>query len=207
LYLKKFKTIISIFLFVLISQDFYSQSKVAGQTINYFGVLSTDLDSNMSKMTSDLYYTQLCELSNIIVNDCRNEISSTTSEEQLNLSDENLNFYFKVSKTDDSKWISSIFLVNKKTSKITSESKIYDSFYKILMEPKNNLQENLKKLYENYLNGTVSNLAANLNTTDSKFLILDFLPTKKLLLSMQEKVTKIAKICIFSSKTKKIIIN
>lgn len=166
--LKKNKSVISILLFILVTAGIYSQSKVAGQTINYFGVLSTDLDSNMSKMTSDLYYTQLCELTNITVNDCRNEASSITSEDQLTLSDENLNFYFKVSKTDESKWISSLFLVNKKTLKITSESKEYDSFYKILMEPKNTLQENLKKLYENYLSGSVSNITANLKD-DSKF--------------------------------------
>ena len=39
--------------------------------IDYYGIVSTEIDANMSKMTSDLYYTQLSEINNFSISDKR----------------------------------------------------------------------------------------------------------------------------------------
>lgn len=135
------------FSFVLSAQA----SANSNQIINYYGILASDLDSNMSKMTSDLYFTQLCEISTLSVNDYRSSNSENNLDENnINFIKENLNLYFKVNKIENStRWLLSIFLINNTNQKTYSEQKEYDSFYKILMEPKTSLQDSLKKLIYN----------------------------------------------------------
>lgn len=123
-----------------------------GQTqynIDYYGIVSTEIDQNMSKMTSDLYYTQLCEINNFVVNDKRIANSIEAAPENSQLSNDNLSFYAKIAKKENSsKWISSFTLIDKKNNTKQTETKEYDSYYKILMEPKSVLQASIKNLIE-----------------------------------------------------------
>ncbi len=141
--------------------------------VDYFGIQSENLDSNMKKMTSDLYFTQLGEFSNLTINDCRNSESSLDqisydnhgdfSLHEHNLfSNERLSFFARIKKDEDSsKWITSLFLIN--GDKKASISKEYDSFYKILMEPKSVLQENIKELLKNAFSAPDYNAQNNKN--------------------------------------------
>ena len=52
--------IVSLFISGLFAEERYS--------IDYYGIVATEIDANMSKMTSDLYYTQLCEINNFVIN-------------------------------------------------------------------------------------------------------------------------------------------
>lgn len=135
--------------FFCLTVPVYSQSKF---TIDYFGIVAAGVDDNMSKMTSDLYYTQLCELNTYIVNDRRNGIKMDKVPSSSDFSDGRLSFYAVITKKENSsKWISTINLYDSSRKSTLSEAKEYDSFYKILMEPKSTLKETITAL----LSGTV----------------------------------------------------
>jgi hypothetical protein len=70
--LKVFTKILLLSLYIL----FYC-SLLSAQTkysFDYYGIMADGVDDNMSKMTSDLYYTQLSEINNYIVSDKRESI-------------------------------------------------------------------------------------------------------------------------------------
>ena len=54
------KVFLLIIILIFFSKYFFSQN----YNIDYYGVVSTEIDSNMAKMTGDLYYTQLNEINN-----------------------------------------------------------------------------------------------------------------------------------------------
>lgn len=134
--------------------------------IDYYGIVSTEIDSNMSKMTSDLYYTQLSEITNFTLNDKRENSLMATSPDKSLLSPDNLSFYTVISKKQNSsKWISTITLINPKTNITESETKEYDSFYKILMEPQSVLHDSIINLLENKHETKSDNFAISENST------------------------------------------
>ena len=142
-------------LFSLIITSFFAEERYS---IDYYGIVATEIDSNMSKMTSDLYYTQLCEINNFVINDKRVESSMKTAPDKASLSTENLSFYTEISKKENSsKWVSTLKLINPNTNKTESQTKEYDSFYKILMEPKSVLHESILSLLENKQSSSSSN--------------------------------------------------
>lgn len=137
--------IIFIFLF-LFTFNFYAQN----YDIDYYGIVSTEIDSNMSKMTSDLYYTQLSEINNFTVTDKRTGTILTTIPSSDDFSESKLSFYTIISKDNNSdKWIATINVYDKSKQELHSKKKEYDSFYKILMESKNTLKDTIKQLIEN----------------------------------------------------------
>ena len=139
-----FKLKIHIFLFLFLTAEIFAQN----YNIDYYGIVATNIDSNMAKMTSDLYFTQLSEIQNFTVNDKRTaQISLTIDKTQF--SEQNLSFFSELQKDPtDEKWNVTFHIVDNKSKNEQTETKIYDSFYKILMEPKATLQESLKNLVE-----------------------------------------------------------
>ena len=122
-------------------------------SIDYFGIVATGVDDNMSKMTSDLYYTQLCEINSYTVQDKRNGIRMSSSPSTDEFEDGKISLYAVITKKDNSsKWISTITIYDSSRKATLSEAKEYDSFYKILMEPKSTLQETISSLLSG--NGT-----------------------------------------------------
>ena len=101
-------------------------------------------------MTSDLYYTQLTEINNFSITDKRTNPSLSERPDSDSFSDQNLSFFTHITKDISSdKWITTYFVVDKAHNEEHSKKKIYDSFYKILMEPKDVLRETIKQLIEN----------------------------------------------------------
>ena len=122
----------------------FSQSKYS---IDYFGIVAAGVDDNMSKMTSDLYYTQLCEINGYTVNDKRVGIRMSSTPSDSDFEDGKISLYAVISKKENtSKWISTINIYDSAKKATLSEAKEYDSFYKILMEPKASLQETISTL-------------------------------------------------------------
>lgn len=118
--------------------------------IDYYGIVSTEIDANMSKMTSDLYYTQLSEISNFSVSDKRTSPSLTERPDSSGFSEGKLSFFTLITKDSKSdKWITTYYVVDKARNEEHSRKKTYDSFYKILMEPKDVLKDTIKQLIEN----------------------------------------------------------
>ncbi|MCF0241963.1 MAG: hypothetical protein HUK25_04955 [Treponema sp.] len=119
-------------------------------TIDYYGVFSDNLDKNMADMTSELYYTQLCEIKNFQVTDKRTSIPSNNIPPQNFFSDRNLSFYTEIIQENESgKWITIIHLINRNENSELTSKKEYDSYYKILMESKSDLQKSFIALIQN----------------------------------------------------------
>ena len=123
--------------------------------IDYYGIVSTEIDANMSKMTSDLYYTQLSEINNFSVTDKRTPPSLSDRPDASAFADGKLSFFTLISKDNTSdKWITVYYVVDKTKNEEHSKKKIYDSFYKVLMEPKDVLKNTIKQLIENDTSST-----------------------------------------------------
>lgn len=101
----------------------------------------------MSKLTSDLYYTQLSELQNFTVVDKRTQFDSKNldSLDKSLFSEESKTFFAEINKNpSNDKW-ETVFHIFYEGNEVT-KSKEYDSYYKILMEPKDNLRATLSAL-------------------------------------------------------------
>lgn len=130
-------------------------SPLAAETIrnvDFFGVVSADADSNMVKMTEDLYYAQLGEITSLTVVDKR---ASGFAQKYLaegkpdfSAATSPLVFYALIEKSsqDAGKWICILNIADSATGDIHSYSKEYDSYYKILMESKASLQTVFQQL-------------------------------------------------------------
>lgn len=115
--------------------------------LDYCGIFSDDLDLNMAKLTSDLYYTQLSEFQNFTVVDKRAQFDTKdiNSVDKSLFSTKNKTFFAEINKNpSNDKWqaVFHIFYEGNEATKI----KEYDSYYKILMEPKDNLNATLSDL-------------------------------------------------------------
>lgn len=111
--------------------------------IDYYGIVSSEIDDNMAKMLSDLYYTQFQEISSFEVTDKRTQDCLKTIPSNDSINSSNFSFYSIITK-ENAKWISNLTIKNKNLNH--SVKKEFDSFYKILMEPKDILQASLKDL-------------------------------------------------------------
>ena len=138
------KLFITICIITFCCSEAFAQQKYS---IDYFGIVADGVDDNMSKMTSDLYYSQLCEINSYIVQYKRTGIKMDQVPSTSSFEDGNLSLFAVISRKENSnKWISSINLYDSSRKATYSESKEYDSFYKILMEPKASLQETISNL-------------------------------------------------------------
>lgn len=128
----------------MLGQKVFGQSNIK---IDYFGVISSEIDENMYKMTSDLYYTQLCEIQNFTVTDKRTDSELTSEPSVQSITSNSLGFYaFIEKKVGTGKWISTLIVINQANGQKKTQKKEYDSYYKILMEPKTVLQQSIKTL-------------------------------------------------------------
>lgn len=165
--LLKKSVLISIILFIF-SAGLSAQSYF----IDYYGIVSTEIDENMSKMTSDLYYTQLTEINNFTVTDKRTSPNLKNRPDISAFSESALAFFTLITKDSDSdKWITTYYVIDKANNEEHSKQKKFDSFYKILMEPKDVLRQTIKQLIENdtsakSLTSQTSSEAPDLTTTD-----------------------------------------
>ena len=165
--LLKKSVLISIILFIF-SAGLSAQSYF----IDYYGIVSTEIDENMSKMTSDLYYTQLTEINNFTITDKRTSPNLKNRPDISAFSENALSFFTLITKDSDSdKWITTYYVIDKANNEEHSKQKKFDSFYKILMEPKYVLRQTIKQLIENdtsakTLTSQASSEAPDLTPTD-----------------------------------------
>ena len=138
------KGLLTVFTLFLLCPALFAQTKYS---IDYYGIVADDVDDNMSRMTSDLYYTQLCEINSYTVQDKRTDVKMQSIPSADTFSDSKLSLYAVISKVENTgKWVSTISLYDNTRKSVFSEAKEYDSFYKILMEPKANLQSTITAL-------------------------------------------------------------
>lgn len=170
---------LAVFQLLLISNAF---PKSLAQ-IDFYGIASKDTEKNMLSMTEDIFFAQLKELE-YTINDRRSEnfsedfFSGNADFSQSEKPDTGI-FYAVISKIDAAEWKMELVLKTHGHKEPETENKIYNSYYKILMESKTSLRgivENLAKTSgeenktENNGAGSFSleNLAGN--WSDGKFL-------------------------------------
>lgn len=140
-----------VFLTVLLFLSFsiYAQTS---KEIDFYGVLSSDIDENMQKMTEDLYYNQLRDFSGTI-NDFRYNkqaaqeiVESIINETTIFDRPTQISFVATIKKLEDelSKWECKLYLKCTEENKILVLTKEYDSYYKILMESKTEVASVMK---------------------------------------------------------------
>ena len=136
------RIILSSFLFLIIWN-----LSAAEYQIDYYGIVSDKIDANMSKMISNLYNTQLSEISNFTVSDMRIAPSLKTRPAVSDLSSDSLSFFVDITKNEKNEtWIATYFIIDKLNNKEHSKQKVYDSFYKLLKEPKDMLKATIEDL-------------------------------------------------------------
>ena len=127
-------------------------STEAIKPIWFYGIASKDADKNMLSMTENLYFSQLKEM-NISITDKRNsnfsDVYFENPDTAFNESSDYSTFYAVIKKLPDSKWECKLFIQNPDKEAKTS-IKIYDSYYKIMMESK----LELNRMFSELISGT-----------------------------------------------------
>lgn len=158
-----------IFLILILCQKAFCQNTLK---IDYFGVISSEIDENMYKMTSDLYYTQLCEIQTFSVTDKRTDDELTQEPSVQSITKNSLAFYAEIEKKGNSgKWVATLNVISQSNGQKKTQRKEYDSYYKILMESKSVLQDSIKTLINSTSDDSsipsASKPAEELTSTDS----------------------------------------
>lgn len=147
--ISKVKNATFLFLFLGVSSMLFSQQPFK---IDFYGVISPDADQNMIKMTEDLYFTQLKDFG-LTLTDLRKKTKGENidSEEAIDFSEseKDSNAFFVIIKRQGdalSGWECKICLKDLKSDETFSTSRVYSSYYKILMESKETLSKTFDTL-------------------------------------------------------------
>lgn len=151
---KLFKTFLTFLFTIYFSNSLFAQNALK---IDYFGIISSEIDENMYKLTSDLYYTQLCEISNFSVTDKRKDTPLSSQPSLSEITKDSLAFFTLIEKAgENGKWNATLCVINKTNGEKKTQTKEYDSYYKILMEPKSVLQTSIKDLISKNQKNSIS---------------------------------------------------
>ena len=110
------------------------------QTVDFFATVSSSNDSNMIKMTTDLFYSQFLSVDGYTVNDRRAETFDPTSATR------NIAFYAQIEEDPEGGWICTLNAIEADGQRNVSSTKKYDTYYKILLDAKRSLENLLENL-------------------------------------------------------------
>lgn len=155
---KKIK--ILFFLFLACSAGAFCQEQI---DVFYYGIIADSVQVNQINISQDLFAAQIRTIPELNLIDFRNnglkesflsltdsEIKNIDSEklfslisnnEKLNESKNAIIFFTKIDKTEDETWNCTYYTKNLTTNKISSVSKNFETFYKILADAKNTISE------------------------------------------------------------------
>lgn len=123
--------------------------------IDYYGVVSVSSDTKMMKMAQDIFYTQLKSIDNIQVTDKRENLNSVLSDfpHRQNNSNANAAFFVQIIEkhlNENISWECDFIIQTLNDSKTYSKKETFDSYYKILTNAKNSLDELISPLKEKH---------------------------------------------------------
>lgn len=118
--------------------------------ITFYGAVSSSNDTATINMTEDLYFSHVKSLPQIILEDKR------SIKYQAGQGNEDVSFYPEIEEKDG-KWICTLVAVNNKNGKIITDTKEYDSYYRILMDAKSTIMN----VFENNDLGIYKNTSLN----------------------------------------------
>lgn len=113
------------------------------ETVDFFATVSSSKDSNMIKMTTDLFFAQFQAVDGYTVNDRRNENYDPGAETR------NISFYAEIQEDADSGWLCTLNAIKSDGKQNVSSTKKYDTYYKILLDAKPSLENLLRNLSGN----------------------------------------------------------
>ncbi len=96
--MKKRRFLLKIIFSLFFATNLFGQTSDQIIEINYYGIEASNLESNMAKMISDLYYTQLCELQNYTILDKRTEPTFSTPPKKDDFSGNSFSFFVEINK-------------------------------------------------------------------------------------------------------------
>ena len=127
------KKIFALFVFSL----FFSFAVFAQNRVGFFSAVSSSDDESTINLTEDLYFSKASLLSEVNIIDHRNKNFSYSELSLYN--DLNYAFFPEIQEDGDG-WLCTFHAINLKTKKEYNSQKHYDSYYKILMDAKNELE-------------------------------------------------------------------
>ncbi|MCR4790156.1 MAG: hypothetical protein K5839_03645 [Treponemataceae bacterium] len=150
-----------IFSLILISLIF-SIYLTAQNSIAFFAAVSLSEDISTINLAEDLYFSKASLIPDINVIDFR---SKTFNKAEINKYDANYIFYPEIQENGEG-WICIFHGINTKTKEETIVQRNYDSYYKILMEAKNELEDFFTELKssDSYAKNDSSNSQTNVQT-------------------------------------------
>lgn len=149
-----------IFLFFACAVSAFCQEQF---DVFYYGILADSVQTNQINISQDLIAAQIRAIPELNIIDYRNsglrenflalsdsEIKKLNEDTLFKLVPENdklkssskaIIFFTKIDKTEDETWICTYYAKNTETNKVTSVSKNFETFYKILADAKNSIGE------------------------------------------------------------------
>ncbi len=115
----------------------------SAETVDFFATVSSSKDSNMIKMTTDLFFAQFQTVDGYSVNDRRNENYDPGAETR------NISFYAEIQEDTDGGWLCTLNAIKADGKQNVSSTKKYDTYYKILLDAKPSLENLLQNLSGN----------------------------------------------------------
>ena len=109
--------------------------------VDFYATVSERGDSSMVAMTTDLYFTQMQTIGGYTVQDKRN-----LNYDAVTASDTNICFYAEINETEDGQWSCTLNAFKADQGKSLSLTKVYSSYYLILMDAKDSLESLLTNL-------------------------------------------------------------
>ncbi len=113
----------------------------AATIIDFYATQSISDDSDMIKMTTNLFYTQMQSLSGYIIVDKRDTEYSETVAISSHIS-----FYAEIHEDEENNWICTLTAIKQNSNIAVSETKSYASYFKILTDAKNSLENLLNNI-------------------------------------------------------------
>lgn len=118
-----------------------AQGTFAAETVDFYATVSSSSDSNMIKMTTDLFYTQFQGISGYTIIDKRDRNYSSENRVSTNVS-----FYAEIQEEENGQWTCTLNAIKSSANKNITLTKTYDTYYKILLDAKPSLENLLVNL-------------------------------------------------------------
>ena len=112
--------------------------------VYFFGAVSSSSDSSMIKLTEDLFFTQLMSLDDFSVTDKRSQTWNESVLEELKDSGDII-LHAEIQETENGGWLCKLEAFDTRGNHNSVISKVYEGYYKILMDAKTTLKAVLAK--------------------------------------------------------------
>jgi len=123
---------------------FEAATLFAAVPVDFYATVSSSQDTNMISMTTDLFFTQFQSIDGYTVIDKR-----TVTYDAATAAPSTISFYAEIQESGDGSWICTLNAIKASVGKNVSETKKYESYYKILLDAKSSL-ENLLSNFEDH---------------------------------------------------------